>query len=58
VHAESNAHVSRARFGDLNSYQNGGKGCVIIPDEIEQTVSEYAESCIDMRAGNARYSAM
>jgi hypothetical protein len=42
---------------DLNSYQNGGKGCVIIPDEIEQTVSEYAESCIDMRAGNARYSA-
>ena len=29
----------------------------MIPDEIEQTVSEYASQCIDIRAGNALISA-
>jgi hypothetical protein len=29
-------------MGDLISYQNGRKGWLVIPDEIEQTVIEYA----------------
>jgi hypothetical protein len=44
-------------FGDLISCQNGGKGWLVIPDEIEQTVSEYAGQRIDIRAGNALISA-
>jgi hypothetical protein len=43
-------------FGDLISYQNGGKGWLVIPDEIERTVSEYASQRIDIRAGNALIS--
>jgi hypothetical protein len=38
-------------------YQNDRKGWLVIPDEIEQTVSEYASQCIDIRAGNALISA-
>ena len=36
--------VHERRFGDLISYQNGGKGWLVIPNEIEQTVSEHASS--------------
>jgi hypothetical protein len=43
--------------GDLISYQNDGKGWLVIPDEIEQTVSEHASQRIDIRAGNALISA-
>jgi hypothetical protein len=44
-------------ISDLISHQNGRKGWLVIPDEIEQTVSEYANQRIDMRAGNALISA-
>jgi hypothetical protein len=44
-------------FGDLISYQNCGKGWLVIPEEMEQTVSEYASRRIDIRTGNALISA-
>jgi hypothetical protein len=40
------------RIDDLISYRNGGKGWLVIPDEIEQSVSEYSSQRIDIRAGN------
>ena len=43
--------------GDLISYQNDGKGWLVIPDEIEQTVSETASQRINIRADNALISA-
>ena len=64
---ESHCSVARRRdvrgdrgvqIGDLISCQNGGKGWLVIPDEIEQTVSEYASQRIDIRAGNALISVM
>ena len=45
-----------SRF-DLISYQNGRKRWLVIPDEIEQTMSEYASQRIDIRAGHALISA-
>ena len=47
-------------IGELISYQNGGKGWLVIPNEIEQTVSEHASSHHCYRqarwSGRAAYS--
>jgi hypothetical protein len=52
-----NVTIHRARkIGFLISYQNDGKGCALSA-EGPDAVSEYAILRVDIRSGNARYSA-
>lgn len=53
---QGSADFEPRRFGDLIPYQNDRKACTAIAGKVE-SVSEYTDTCINIRTHSARYSA-